>query len=114
AQRDQRGVAHGCADVDEEGPRRVRTPEQQSHQGERNMKRRMLVVPLVGAIACSWMVAACGGGAAETRSDEKPKEKQAKNVDEEGDGPAPKMHGPKKRVGIVDFENASHYSWGHG
>src|SRR3954467_2286481 len=74
------------------------------------MKKRLLLwAPALLALGC-------GGGAKKTKADDKP---QAANgaaccTEAEAEAPPPKLHGPKKRVGIVDFDNAAHPSgyWG--
>ena len=67
------------------------------------MKKRMLLwAPALIAIGCA-------GGAKNTKADDKPAaEGGAACCAETAEAPPPKLHGPKKRVGIVDFDNASH------
>jgi curli biogenesis system outer membrane secretion channel CsgG len=57
---------------------------------------------------------ACAGSNQNTKSDERPATQQAKADEAEPTEAAPpKLHGPKKRVGIVDFDDASHHGyWG--
>jgi curli biogenesis system outer membrane secretion channel CsgG len=75
------------------------------------MKKRMLLwaAPAVIAIGCA-------GGAKNTKADDKPAADNAAccSAQETAEAPPPKLHGPKKRVGIVDFDNAAHPSgyWG--
>ena len=67
------------------------------------MKKRMLLwAPALIAIGCA-------GGAKNTKADDKPAADPA-CCTETAEAPPPKVHGPKKRVGIVDFDNASHPS----
>jgi curli biogenesis system outer membrane secretion channel CsgG len=81
------------------------------------------------AVACA-LLAGCAGSQDEERDDERPVHHARRPVrraqadeqgDEQGDeapvaaAPAqPRMHGPKKRIGIVDFDDASHKQvyWG--
>lgn len=68
------------------------------------MKKRMLLwaAPAVFAIGCA-------GGAKNTKADDKPAAESAACCSEQvAEAPPPKLHGPKKRIGIVDFDNASH------
>ena len=68
------------------------------------MKKRMLLwAPALIAIGC-------GGAAKNTKADDKPQASggAACCTEAEAEAPPPKLHGPKKRVGIVDFDNASH------
>jgi curli biogenesis system outer membrane secretion channel CsgG len=62
------------------------------------------------------IVLGCAGGAKNTKADDKPQAQSgaACCTEAEAEAPPPKLHGPKKRVGIVDFDNAAHPSgyWG--
>jgi curli biogenesis system outer membrane secretion channel CsgG len=67
-----------------------------------NMFKRILL--------CAAFLAGCAGSNENTKSDQKPEGQQAQA--EVAPAP-PKIHGPKKRVGIVDFDDASHHGyWG--
>jgi curli biogenesis system outer membrane secretion channel CsgG len=71
-------------------------------------KRILLWAPTLLALGC-------GGGAKNTKADDKPQAANAACCSEtaEAEAPPPKLHGPKKRVGIVDFDDASHHGyWG--
>ena len=68
------------------------------------MKRMLLWAPVLAMVGC-------GGAAKNTKADDKPQaEAGAACCAETAEAPPPKLHGPKKRVGIVDFDNASHPS----
>src|SRR5882672_8461076 len=75
------------------------------------MNKRMLVwAPALIALGCA-------GGAKNTKADDKPAADGAACCSEgaAAEAPPPKLHGPKKRVGIVDFDDASHHGeWGSG
>src|SRR5438045_4500828 len=60
------------------------------------------------------MLAACAGGNQSTKGDQKPAAATARADEAEpAEAPPPKIHGPKKRIGIVDFDDASHHGyWG--
>ncbi len=73
------------------------------------MNKRMVL-----ASATSFLLAGCAGGNAHKRSDEGSQAAQRDKdteAEENAEAPAPKLHGPKKRVGIVDFDDASHYGY---
>jgi curli biogenesis system outer membrane secretion channel CsgG len=69
-------------------------------------KRMVLWAPALIAIGCA-------GGSKNTKADDKPAAACC-SESAAAEAPPPKIHGPKKRVGIVDFDNASHPSgyWG--
>src|SRR3954469_838707 len=76
-------------------------------QGERTMTKRILLwAPALLALGC-------GGGAKNTQADDKPEAANAACCSETAAAEAapPKLHGPKKRIGVVDFEDASHYGY---
>ena len=61
-------------------------------------------------VMCALFAAGCGGSNANTKPDNQP---QAEAQAEAAPPPAPKLHGPKKRIGVVDFDDASHHGyWG--
>ena len=61
---------------------------------------------------CALLVAGCAGGNQNRRDDRAAAENdRATEVEEASEAAQPKLHGPKKRVGIVDFEDASHYGY---
>ncbi|MDB4964818.1 MAG: hypothetical protein JWN44_507 [Myxococcales bacterium] len=71
-------------------------------------KRLLLWAPALLALGC-------GGGAKNTKADDKPQTANAACCSDAAvaEAPPPKLHGPKKRVGIVDFDDASHHGyWG--
>ena len=70
-------------------------------------KRMLLWAPALIALGC-------GGAAKSTRTDAPPGAGNAACCTEEAvEAPPPKIHGPKKRIGIVDFEDAAHHGyWG--
>ena len=62
--------------------------------------------------AAAWlMVAGCAGGNQNRRDDRAQAENDRATEVEEAAPVQPKLHGPKKRIGIVDFEDASHYGY---
>ena len=67
------------------------------------MKRMLLWAPVLAMVGC-------GGAAKDTKADAKPQAAagDAACCSETAEAAPPKLHGPKKRVGIVDFDNASH------
>lgn len=75
---------------------------------------------LISLAAITASLAGCASGnntrrANEDEDDDRPSRhrKIDSGSDEEQTARAPKLHGPKKRIGIVDFDDASHYSaWG--
>jgi curli biogenesis system outer membrane secretion channel CsgG len=70
-------------------------------------KRIILALTLPGFLAMG-----CAGGNANKRSDNTTAQNDQATAQEENDNtPPPKLHGPKKRIGIVDFEDASHYGY---
>src|SRR5579859_229866 len=87
------------------------------------MTKRMLATFALGLFAMG-----CAGSNEEAREDDEPRQarpakhkKKAPPMAEEeeaevAEAPAPapaKLHGPKKRIGIVDFDDASHHGgWG--
>jgi curli biogenesis system outer membrane secretion channel CsgG len=66
-------------------------------------KRMWLWAPALIALGC-------GGAAKNTKADDKPQAENAACCSEQqtAEAPPPKLHGPKKRIGIVDFDNAAH------
>jgi curli biogenesis system outer membrane secretion channel CsgG len=68
---------------------------------------------LVSAAAMGLLTAGCAGGNANTKSDGQPAAQEGGAPQAAAEAPPPKIHGPKKRVGIVDFDDASHHGyWG--
>ena len=65
------------------------------------------------ALCAAWLlVAGCAGGNQNRRDDRARAENdRATEVEEAAEPAQPKLHGPKKRIGIVDFEDASHYGY---
>src|SRR4051794_3780342 len=73
-------------------------------KGELNMFKRTLL--------CAAFAMGCAGSNSNTKSDKKPCCAEAQTA-EAAPPAAPKLHGPKKRIGIVDFDDASHHGyWG--
>jgi curli biogenesis system outer membrane secretion channel CsgG len=69
-------------------------------------KRMLLWAPALLALGCA---------AKNTKADDKPQAQSAACCSEApvAEAPPPKLHGPKKRVGIVDFDDAAHHGgWG--
>src|SRR5262249_51624845 len=55
---------------------------------------------------------ALGGCATQSSAERKPAA-SSNNLAGDDEAPPPKMHGPRKRIGIVDFDDASHHGyWG--
>jgi len=54
------------------------------------------------AAGVALFIGGCASGNQSARQEEKPATLQPEEA------PAPKMHGPKKRIGVVDFEDAAH------
>jgi curli biogenesis system outer membrane secretion channel CsgG len=62
----------------------------------------------------SFLAVGCAGSNANRRNEAAQKQAQddaAAQAEENDTQPPPKLHGPKKRIGIVDFEDASHYGY---
>lgn len=78
------------------------------------MNKRIFVAACAGFL----FVAGCAGGRSARRGDDgaQAQREHEAALDEHAEAPLPKLHGPKKRIGIVDFEDASHtgYNWGGG
>ena len=73
------------------------------------MMRRMLLC----TAATGFLVAGCAGSNQNTRSDAKAGDDGQAQAEAEAPPAAPKLHGPKKRIGIVDFDDTSHHGyWG--
>jgi curli biogenesis system outer membrane secretion channel CsgG len=69
-------------------------------------KRMLLWAPALLALGCA-------GGAKNQKADDKAQAQNAACCSEGQEAPPPKIHGPKKRIGIVDFDDASHHGgWG--
>jgi len=64
----------------------------------------------------SFLAVGCAGSNANRHNEAAQKQAQddaAAQAEENDAQPPPKLHGPKKRIGIVDFDDASHHSsWG--
>jgi curli biogenesis system outer membrane secretion channel CsgG len=67
-------------------------------------KELILALALPGFLAVG-----CAGSNANKRTDATAKADAAAEAEETAEAPPPKLHGPKKRIGIVDFEDSSHY-----
>src|SRR2546423_66581 len=62
-------------------------------------------------LLCAALAAGCAGSNANTKSDQPAQGEGGQTA--EAAPPAPKLHGPKKRIGIVDFDDSSHHGgWG--
>ncbi len=73
------------------------------------MTRRMLM----SALATGIFLVGCAGSNESTKSDQKPKATDDGAQADATPPPPPKLHGPKKRIGIVDFDDTSHHGyWG--
>jgi curli biogenesis system outer membrane secretion channel CsgG len=63
-------------------------------------------------LLCAAFAMGCAGSNSNTKSDEKACCAEGQTA-EAAPPAAPKLHGPKKRIGIVDFDDASHHGyWG--
>jgi curli biogenesis system outer membrane secretion channel CsgG len=61
-------------------------------------------------LLCAALAAGCAGSNANTKGDQPAADGQTA---EAAPAPPPKLHGPKKRIGIVDFDDSSHHGgWG--
>lgn len=72
------------------------------------MNKRMMATILGGLLAAG--CATSGGNKANDGAKQSQRDRDTEAEEHAEAPPAPKLHGPKKRIGIVDFDDASHYS----
>jgi curli biogenesis system outer membrane secretion channel CsgG len=74
------------------------------------------------AFALSWILGGCATEESSQRKDPTASRASRQRADADAEereaeaaAPPPRLHGPKKRIGIVDFDDASHHAyWGGG